>query len=102
LFRNQRHHMQEVQVIVFPELNELLPWLLIIALHTYPVFLLIAEERQLIVKLGPNETLMIIGGRINQMADNFFGRPFYPPPGKSDSDVLRLITAASQPSQLFL
>jgi len=54
--------MQEVQVVVFPELNQLLPWLLIIALHTHPVLLFIATKRQLVVKLGPNETLMIIGG----------------------------------------
>jgi len=60
--------MQEVQVVVFPELNQLLPWLLIIALHTHPVLLFIAGKRQLVVKLGPNETLMIIGSRINQMA----------------------------------
>ncbi len=58
--------MHEVQVIEFPELNELLPWLLVIALHTHPVLLLIAGKGQLVVKLGPNETLMIVGCGINK------------------------------------
>ena len=73
--------MQEVQVVVFPELNKLMPWLLVIALHTYPVLLIITGKRQLVVKLGPNETLMIVGCGINQVADDFFGRPFTIGPG---------------------
>src|SRR5690349_8606110 len=67
--------MRQVQVETFPERDQLCPGLASIVLHTDPVLLLVSEKRQIIPELRADESLVVIRGGINQMADDLFRRP---------------------------
>src|SRR5689334_5149247 len=60
--RQLPNDVRQVAVITNPEIDELPPWRMLVALHTDPRVLFIAWEREIASDLGANEPLMIVRG----------------------------------------
>ena len=64
-----------MKIVRAPKLDNVRPRLLRVFLGTDPSILLIAGKDQVVSKLCPHKTLMIVGGRVDQMAQNLTRRP---------------------------
>ena len=62
-------------VISRPQRNDLGPRCLLIAVQAYPVVLVVSRQADLARELQANETLMVVGGGVDEMAEDFFLRP---------------------------
>ena len=76
-FRNFFHQMKKMAVIDGPELDEIAPGAGFIVLNRNPVLLGVGRHAKLALDLGANEAMMIIGGRIKQMAEDLFAGPVF-------------------------
>ena len=76
LLRDNRDQVGQVKIIMFPQLNELLPWLLVVSLFLNPLGLLVSLEDEFAGQLCAYETLMVIAGGVNQVAKDLLWRPF--------------------------
>src|SRR5262249_62052687 len=64
-----------MQIVIAPEIDELRPGLVPVALCSYPVLLLIADKYQVFGELRTYETLMIVCGRVDEVTNNLPGHP---------------------------
>ncbi len=67
--RNAADRVRELVVVPNPELKQIEPRAMLIVLHADPRVLLVSRELEEIHLLGPNEPLMVVGRRVNQMPD---------------------------------
>jgi hypothetical protein len=65
LVRDGDHQPSQVQVVMEPELNQLGPGSILITLNRHPVVLRVSREHQVVLGRRPDETLMIVGRRID-------------------------------------
>src|SRR5688572_18742531 len=73
--RNTPHRVRQVVVVQRPELDQLEPGAILITLRTHPCILLVPWEDEAIGLLRPNESLMIVCRRIDQVSEDFFDGP---------------------------
>jgi hypothetical protein len=67
--------MSYVAVIRLPELGQLGPSTGVVVLHGNPVILNVTWKLKCIALLRADEPLMVVGGRIDQMANHLLGGP---------------------------
>lgn len=74
--------MHEVQIVSAPELDNVGPWLLAILLRADPLVLIVTRKDEVVSELRPDESLMIVRRRVDQMPENLNRRPVIgqPPP----------------------
>src|SRR4029077_1593957 len=70
------HHAREMTVEARPQRDELVPRRLLVTLPGDPRVLIVAGERQVILKLRPHEALMIVRRGVDEMTDDLARRPF--------------------------
>ena len=63
-------------VVELPELKQIGPWALIVVLGADPVLLRISRKDQELDFLSPDESMVIVDSRIQQMSDDLLNRPF--------------------------
>src|SRR4051794_10234466 len=73
--RDAGNHLGEMEVIQSPEFLEVRPVGTRVALGAGPAFLLVSGRVELALEDGPDETLMVIAGRVDEVADGFLFRP---------------------------
>src|SRR2546423_1763007 len=73
--RNAYDDAQQVQVVGLPERDQIAPRGIGVAVALDPGFLLIAGKGVRAVELGANESLVVVGGRIDEVAEQLFARP---------------------------
>ena len=75
LVRRRLHEPCDVQIVGPPQGDEVLPRRVLVTLHRHPVVLGVAGKDQVVLKLGPYEALMVVGGGVDQASDDLLGRP---------------------------
>src|SRR5215510_13009841 len=73
--RNTRHHMRKMPVVKPPELDQFFPPAVIIRLRVDPMLLFIFWEFEFRDFLRPDESMVIVGRRVDQMSEDLFLRP---------------------------
>ncbi len=71
----------DVAVQCNPQLDQLGPCSFAVSLDRYPRFLVVPRQHQWARQLSPNETLVVVGRRVNQMAQDFLLDPLAWLPG---------------------
>jgi len=69
------HDVHQVPVVGQPEFHQIAPLAGGIILRAHPIVLLISGKHQAIFVLQTDETLMIVGRRIDEMPEDLFLRP---------------------------
>ena len=64
-----------MEIEEMPEAHELRPRGFLVALGGDPGFLFVAREDEIVRELGSDETLMVVGRRIDQVPQNLLARP---------------------------
>jgi hypothetical protein len=75
IFRDVADHMRNVAIVRLPQLRQIVPWTVVVALAAYPVVLRVCGELELRSLLRSNEALVIVGRRIDKVPNHLFGRP---------------------------
>lgn len=75
VFRDSLHDTRDVEVVAAPERNQLFPGRVPISLHGNPRVLFVTRKDQILLKLCPHETLMIVGCRVDQVSNHLSGAP---------------------------
>src|SRR5215813_8340521 len=73
--RNRRDDTREVKVERMPETDQLRPRRILVTLGGDPLFLTVAGKDQVIGELSTHETLVVVGGRVDQVAELLLGGP---------------------------
>jgi hypothetical protein len=73
---NMKYYMEQVAVKPGPELNKIVPGFGLVSLRFDPLGLRIARKRDLAGELSPDDPLMVVRCRVDEMAKNLFPRPF--------------------------
>src|SRR5262245_49334605 len=82
-----RHHVQQVAIVGAPQLDDRLPRLLGVLLHGDPSLLLVGREVDLLGELAAHEALVVVAGRVHEVAEDLLGAPF---PGGGAAAGVRL------------
>ena len=75
LFRDAGQHMGQEAIVRRPELQQIRPSRVLISLYAHAASLIVSRPAQLILKLGANEALVVVGRRIDQVTENLLARP---------------------------
>jgi len=67
--------MRKMPVVGQPQLHQIAPLAGGVVLGTHPLFLPVARKHQHLFVLQPHEALMIVGRRIDQVAEDLFAGP---------------------------
>src|SRR6185437_7934776 len=67
------HHARDVEIEVVPQRDELAPGRIVITLHRHPRVLVVTRKLKIVPELCPNEALVIVGSRIDEMT-NYLSR----------------------------
>ena len=73
--RSSLDYASEMQVEESPECDELGPRGRLILLRHHPCFLLVPQEYEIVRELGAHEALMVVGGGVDEVADDLLRRP---------------------------
>ena len=73
---DRRSDVKKVEVVCLPKRNETLPRFGLIALSTDPFCLFVLWQFDFAAELSSHESLMIVACRIDEVAEDFFLRPF--------------------------
>ena len=65
-----------MEIEIEPQRDEVLPGRVLISLHRDPCVLLVTRKLEIVAELCSDETLMIVGRRVDEVADNLSGAPF--------------------------
>src|SRR5687768_3197898 len=76
LSRNRLHRRRDLPIESRPQIHELRPWPLAVAVRGNPGLLFVAGPGERINKSRAHEALMIVGRRIDQMAEDLLADPF--------------------------
>lgn len=71
ILRGPFHQVQQMAVVGEPKRDEIGPRPILIVLRGDPGFLRISNHRKLILKLCSYEPVVIVGGRIEEVAEDF-------------------------------
>jgi hypothetical protein len=63
-------------VVTGPETYQIVPVSLLIALRTHPLILCVPRHVQRLLDLRPDESVMVVGSGIDQVAEDLLTRPF--------------------------
>jgi hypothetical protein len=75
VFRDLSDHVSKVVIVSLPEGREVMPGTILAMLTAHPLVLRISWEHKCRLLQCPDESLMIIGRRINQVPNDLLGRP---------------------------
>ena len=80
---NRAHHPRQVIVVGGPEREELRPRRRLVLLRRDPRVLVVAGEDQIVLPGGADEALVVVGRRVDEMADDLLRGPlaWRGPPG---------------------
>jgi len=68
--RNAGQHVREQPIVTRPELHQLRPRQILIALHPHAAFLIVSRETHFILQKRANKSLMIVRCRVDQMPED--------------------------------
>src|SRR5688572_5494236 len=73
--RNRFHHPRYVEVEAAPQRQELIPRRVLVSLGGDPRILRVSGKYEVVLELGANETLVVVGSRVYQVADDLSWAP---------------------------
>ena len=68
--------VNDVEIVSIPQLYNIIPGFCLILLRVHPMHLRIPERSYVRYLLHPYKALMIVGGRVNKVTEEFLERPF--------------------------
>src|SRR5262245_26093675 len=74
--RNPFDDVREMSIVGAPQRDDVIPRRVLISLHTNPVVLRVAGQREIRSLLRSHKSLMVVRGRIHQMSHHLLRRPF--------------------------
>ncbi len=72
---HRAHDPCEVQVVRLPEVHEFRPRRRLVVLARHPLVLVVGQEDEVGLPRGPDEALVIVGRRVDQVPDHLLRRP---------------------------
>jgi hypothetical protein len=65
----------EMEVVAAPEFEEVVPVEFVVVLRGDPLVLLVGGEDEFVGELAADETLVVVGGGVDEVAEDFFDGP---------------------------
>src|SRR5690242_10706830 len=76
VFGNTRNNVQQMDIVGAPQLDEIRPWSIRILLRVDPFVSVVTGERKIVGRLCAYKALVIVGGGVDQVAEDLFSTPF--------------------------